>query len=140
VIDHRPKFVEGFAALGLSEVVLATPDTATAHMFKGPAAAAVLMTHSYVIDLRLLERLIPAPLAYLGLLGARQRRDQLLDDLANGTHGPQHVLTSEERSRFFAPVGLRLGGDTPESIALSICAEIQAQLSQASSGHLRDAR
>jgi xanthine/CO dehydrogenase XdhC/CoxF family maturation factor len=138
VVDHRPKFVEGFAALDLADVVHAAPEQAAKHAFLGPTAAAVIMTHNYGVDLRLLETLLPAPLAYLGLLGARRRRDQLLVDLASGEHGPQYAPTPEDRARFFAPVGLRLGGDTPEAIALCICAEIQARLGRIEIRHLRE--
>jgi xanthine/CO dehydrogenase XdhC/CoxF family maturation factor len=49
----------------------------------------------------------------------------------------EFVPTPEQRARLYSPVGLKLGGDTPAAIALSIVAEIQAVLSRSEGVHLR---
>ncbi|MBL9203867.1 MAG: XdhC family protein [Opitutaceae bacterium] len=96
--------------------------------------AAVVMTHHYVHDLPVLGALAGKPLAYVGLLGPRKRAQRLLQDLAG-----QGVSVSAELSgRLHAPVGLDLGGDTPESVALSIVAELQAVLSGRDGRPLRE--
>jgi xanthine dehydrogenase accessory factor len=90
----------------------------------GPDDAAVLLTHSYEQDRALLPLLLPLHLRYLGLLGARHRsRLLLLEAAAQLGCTPEACL-----ERVHAPVGLNLGGDTPESVALAIVAEIQAVL------------
>jgi xanthine/CO dehydrogenase XdhC/CoxF family maturation factor len=90
----------------------------------GPNDAAVLLTHSYVQDRALLPLLLPMGLRYLGLLGARHRSRLLLVEAAE-----QLGWRAEEcLERVHAPVGLNLGGDTPESVALAIVAEMQAVL------------
>ena len=91
--------------------------------------AAVLLTHSYEQDRTLLPHLLPIGLRYLGLLGARHRSRLLLIETAE-----QLGWTPEQcLARLHTPVGLPLGGDTPEAVALAIVAEIQSVL------HGRDA-
>ncbi len=84
--------------------------------------AVVLMTHSFEQDLSLLTELLLVRPKYLGLLGARQRSALLVRDAARQADLP----FAEAFARVHAPIGLELGGDGPESIALSIAAEVQA--------------
>ena len=65
------------------------------------------------------------PVPYVGLLGPGARRERLFAEL-----GPERTALLRQRLR--APIGLDLGGRTPEAIALSIVAEIQSMLSSAS--------
>ena len=75
---------------------------------------AVVMTHNLERDIEYLRALLPAPLAYLGAIGSRQRAQKLL----------KGCEASAPRVR--APAGLDLGSETPEEIALAIAAEILA--------------
>ena len=81
-----------------------------------PQTACVLMNHHFGKDLELLLALWDSPVGYLGLLGSRKRRDQLLERLA--------FERDLESRKLFAPVGLDLGGEGAREIALEICAEI----------------
>lgn len=87
-----------------------------------PTDAVVLMTHSFEQDLSLLTELLSVRPKYLGLLGARQRSALLLRDAARKAS----LSFAEAFARVHAPIGLELGGDGPESIALSIAAQVQA--------------
>jgi xanthine/CO dehydrogenase XdhC/CoxF family maturation factor len=99
-----------------------------------PADAIVLMTHSYEQDRALLTGLLsvcpapPSPLAapaiYIGLLGARHRSSLLLSEAA----AQLNLSLAECCARVYAPVGLDLGGDGPEAVALAVIAEVQAWL------------
>ena len=84
--------------------------------------AVVLMTHSYEQDRAWLTAVLPKKPRYLGLLGARHRSALLLSESA-ALLGWDVAQVCE---RVFAPVGLDLGGDGAEAIALSTIAEIQA--------------
>ncbi|MFI5338061.1 MAG: XdhC family protein, partial [Opitutales bacterium] len=95
---------------------------------------AVIMTHRYADDLQLLGHLLPRPLAYLGLLGPRRRSDQLLARLRADGFNP----TPPMLAKLHSPVGLDLGGGTPEVVALSIVAEVQALLAGRPPVFLRD--
>lgn len=96
--------------------------------------AAIIMMHNYPDDLVLLRMLLPRSLRYLGILGARPRTRQLLDDLAK----TGMVLSDEQLHRLHYPIGLNTGGDAPEEMALSIIAEIQAVAHGRDGGFLRD--
>ena len=89
--------------------------------------AAVVMTHNFLRDAELLPRLLASNVAYIGLLGPKSRGDELLAE-ANVAADP----------RIHSPIGLDLGGETPEEIALSIVAEIQAVLNRRSARALRE--
>ena len=123
----RPATVERFSAadcvvLGFSESKQITFDEHT---------VAVIMTHNYLYDLELLPLLLPLSLTYLGILGPKQRTARLLAELQEGFHfnSAQHL---------YSPVGLDIGADNPEEIALAIAAEIQAVLQKRSGGFLKE--
>src|SRR5579875_2928740 len=84
--------------------------------------AVILMTHSYEQDRSWLEQLLPCQPRYIGLLGSRHRSALLLAEAA------QALGWSLDRAcnRVFSPVGLDLGGDGAEAVALSALSEIQA--------------
>lgn len=84
--------------------------------------AVVIGTHNYGRDFAALQMLVQSPVAYLGLIGSRRRRDQLLCDLLDGE--------GEVPASLHGPAGLDLGAEAPEEIALAIVAEIQATLGQ----------
>jgi xanthine/CO dehydrogenase XdhC/CoxF family maturation factor len=81
------------------------------------------MSHHLPSDLGYLRSLSAARIPYVGLLGPARRRDKLLADLGDAAPG----LTGRLRS----PIGINIGGRTPESIALSIVAEIHARFTGA---------
>ena len=93
----------------------------------GDYDAAIVMTHNFHRDVELLPRLLATSIPYIGLLGPKRRADELFAE-ANVARDP----------RVHAPIGLDLGSDTPEEIALSIVAEIQAVLNQRSTRPLRE--
>ena len=92
------------------------------------------MTHNYSRDKLILPALFEADLFYLGLLGPRRRTEQLLEEV----NSDGSLITPEKLEKLYAPVGLDIGADTPEAIALSIIGEIQSVLTKRKGGHLRD--
>jgi xanthine/CO dehydrogenase XdhC/CoxF family maturation factor len=84
--------------------------------------AAVLMTHSYEQDREVLASLLPVAPGYLGLLGAKHRSSLLVSEAA----AMIGWTVAECCELIHAPVGLDLGGDGPEAIALAVIAEVQA--------------
>ena len=95
---------------------------------------AVVMTHNYLDDLAILKLLIPSDLKYLGCLGSQQRTAKLRQDLR--TEGREY--TSTQLQKLYAPVGIDIGADTPETIALAIVAEMQAVLANRDGGFLKN--
>ena len=88
----------------------------------GTDDAVVLMTHSYEQDRRLLVAMLPLQPRYLGLLGSRHRSSLLVSEAAEMLGRSVEACCAG----LFAPVGMDLGGDGPEAIALAILAEVQA--------------
>jgi xanthine/CO dehydrogenase XdhC/CoxF family maturation factor len=120
VQDHRPAYLESgdFAA---AERVHCVPvaEAATAislHKF----AAAIVMSHHLASDRQYLRQLATTDIGYIGLLGPRDRRKRLLDELGD--------VAERLLPRLHGPAGLDIGGRGPAAIALSIIAEIHSDL------------
>ena len=92
--------------------------------------AAIVKSHNYGRDFTALQKLLRLNLRYVGLIGPKNRRDQLLNDLLDVGVGIN--------AGFFAPAGLALGTETPQEIALSIVAEIQRVFAGGSGESLRE--
>ncbi len=90
---------------------------------------AVLMSHSYSQDLEVLRELAHLPLRYLGILGPTKRTEQLLSDAG--------LSQSAIAASLHGPMGLDIGADGPEQVALAVIAEIQATLNSREGGALR---
>jgi xanthine/CO dehydrogenase XdhC/CoxF family maturation factor len=125
VADPRAAFATAKRFPTADALVVGPAAELAEHVALDSDTMAVVMTHHYVHDVPLLRALLPRPLAYLGLLGPKKRADKILADLA----GEGVVVTPAQRSRLHAPVGLDLGADSPEQVALAIVAEMQASLS-----------
>jgi xanthine dehydrogenase accessory factor len=133
VVGSRPAtgLAERFA--GVDALHVTGSDEPTAGVPVPPDAAVVVMTHNVARDGAILAGL-RGPVRYLGLLGPRHRTRKLLADLPDGR------VRGVEPDRFHWPVGLDVGAETPEQIALSVVAEVQAALSGATGRPLRDRR
>ena len=118
VVDHRPAYAQADHFPFAERVILSRPDELLSAAELSRFSAAVVMSHHLPSDLAYLRSLSATSIPYVGLLGPAVRRERLLSDL-----GPQ---ADSLRPRLHAPVGLALGGRTPESIALAIVAEIHA--------------
>ncbi len=90
---------------------------------------AVIMSHSYSQDLAALRELAHLPLRYLGILGPNKRTLQLMSDAG--------FDDSDICARLHGPMGLDIGADGPEQVALAVIAEIQATLNSREGGTLR---
>jgi xanthine dehydrogenase accessory factor len=102
------------------------PDDVTRRFDLSTFDAVVIMTHNYLYDLTLLGVVLASPIRYVGLLGPKSRGDELLAHLDSQSLVPS--IRERIGDRFYNPIGLDLGGESPEEIALSIVAEAQAVL------------
>jgi xanthine/CO dehydrogenase XdhC/CoxF family maturation factor len=124
VADHRPAYLErdGFARAEASIAV--RPKALEKDVRLENFDAIVVMSHHLVTDREYLRQLAAIDVPYLGLLGPPARRQRLLDEL--GDQAGALV------NRLRGPVGIDIGADTAESIAVSIAAEMQQVLVEAS--------
>jgi xanthine/CO dehydrogenase XdhC/CoxF family maturation factor len=110
------------------EVVAGTPGELAARVDACDRAVAVVMGHDYELDRRHVGMLVATKARYIGVLGPRARTARMLDELGLASDDP----------RIHAPIGLALGAETPQEIALATVAEIQAVLRGAPATSLRD--
>lgn len=98
-----------------------------------PYTACILMSHNYEYDRDVLRKLLKTPTPYIGILGPRKRFDKMLQEFE-----AQHIaLSAEDFQRIHSPIGLDIGAETPDEIALSILAEIQSKFANRSGGFLK---
>ena len=123
--------------------IFGLPQNAADHFSLRPTDAAVLMTHSFDQDARVLTSLLKAESlpAYLGVLGPQRRTRELLVEAARLLGLPGTTAQIERwLAEMHAPTGLDLGADAPATIALSIIAEVQQALTAATGQPLRTVR
>jgi xanthine/CO dehydrogenase XdhC/CoxF family maturation factor len=98
-----------------------------------PFTACVLMSHNYEYDRDVLRKLLTSPAPYIGILGPRKRFDKMLEEYAKeGIH-----LSSDLLHRIHSPIGLDIGAEAPDEIAVSIIAEIQGKFATRSGVFLK---
>lgn len=136
VVDHRPAYATTARFPLADKVVLAAPENVLSRVGLDGDTLALVMTHNYLRDLKLLEILLPSPVRYLGQLGPRKRIGQLLDELRQKGIHPR----PEQLSRLYAPVGLDIGSESPAEVALSMLAEMQAVITNHTGGFIRAKR
>jgi xanthine dehydrogenase accessory factor len=134
VVDHRPVVnapVERFPGAVMVECGdarhLADSVALTSH------TAAVVMSHHYARDLEYVQALLDGRVAYIGILGPRARTERMFSELESDSR-----QAHASRDAVFGPIGLDIGGDGPESIALSVISEVSAVMNRRAAGHLRD--
>jgi xanthine dehydrogenase accessory factor len=94
----------------------------------------VVATHNFVDDRLALDELLASPVPYVGLMGPRERFEEMLEEFDE----EGREFSSDELSRLYTPVGLDLGAGDPGGIAVSIVGEVLAVANGREPRHLRD--
>lgn len=133
VVDGRPAYATRERFPMADDVRLCRAEAVPDGLSLEGVRAAVVMNHNYHHDRSILAHLLRSPVPYIGLLGPRKRTQKMLDELA------QEGLSFGEAqlNRLYGPVGLDIGAETPEQVALSIVAEILAVSSDRSGASLK---
>jgi xanthine/CO dehydrogenase XdhC/CoxF family maturation factor len=96
-----------------------------------PWTVAVTMSHSYSQDLQVLTELSAASLLpYIGVLGPRKRTEQMFEEAG--------LSRLAESSSLHSPMGLDIGAEGPDQVALAVVAEIQAAMNKRQGGPLSE--
>ena len=114
-------------------VVAINRHEAANHLSVDEHTAALLISHNYNYDIAVLASLLTTSVPYIGILGPDKRANRMREELM-----AKEGWTQQDDERIYAPVGLNIGAETPDEIALSIVAEIQAKFNGRSAGFLRD--
>jgi xanthine/CO dehydrogenase XdhC/CoxF family maturation factor len=96
-------------------------------------SAAVLMSHNFNYDKAVLQSLLMTDIPYIGMLGPRKRFEKMQAEFEK----EGVFFTDSNLERVHAPIGLDLGAETPDEIALSIIAEVKSFFSQRTGGSLK---
>lgn len=134
VVDARQRRASKERFAEADEVLLCRAEDVAAHVSLSETTAIVIMTHNYLHDVELLRALLPSPARYLGILGPKERTSKLLEEIRTDVFG----LASSQFARLHSPVGMDIGAETPEEIAISIICEIKAVWAARGGGFLRD--
>jgi xanthine dehydrogenase accessory factor len=126
VVDGRPDYARAERFPDARKVLVSRGGNHLQDVSIDPETAVVMMTHNYPLDSVLLPRILSFQPCYLGLLGPRARAQRLFSE-----------LQLSEPAYLHAPAGLDAGSDSPEAIALSIVAEIQAVTNSRPGGKLK---
>ncbi|HEX4787772.1 MAG TPA: XdhC/CoxI family protein [Actinospica sp.] len=120
VCDARPVFATTARFPDADEVVVDWPHRYLAGQQVDRRTAVCVLTHDEKFDIPVLQTALRLPIGYVGAMGSRRTCAQRMDRLR--TEG----LDDAELARLHAPIGLDLGGRTPQETAIAIVAEIVA--------------
>ena len=118
VVDDRPEFTSRERFLEADHVLCMDYDQAFEALPDYRNTYYVVVTPGHKKDLQCVTHILKRSYAYAGMIGSRSKVARVL-------HSLQEMGFSEEkRKELHAPIGLKLGGQTPSEIAVSIAAEI----------------
>ena len=133
VVDGRATHATAERFAAACQVLVSRPEKVLEQIPIDEQTVFVLMTHNYNYDLAMLTALMKTNAVYIGVLGPRIKLDRMLDEIQAGGM----KLSRDQLGRVYGPVGLDIGAETPEEIALSVIAEIKTILAGKSGQPLR---
>lgn len=127
VVDHRSAFLASERFPDAERRLALRPEEGVGSLSIGPSTYAVVKTHRIAHDREWARQLLAAAAEHVGLLGPRARTREIVRQIG-----------AEGDARVFGPVGLDLGAEGPEQVALSIVSELLAASSGIEPRHLRE--
>lgn len=120
LVDSRKEMYECIE--GVSKFIIGDYSTVLSAEDVSPGSFMIIVTHSHNDDYNVLKRIYTSPWdpKYIGLIASKRKTDIFLKQLSSEFGGKINL------NKLYMPIGLNIGGVSPEEIALSIAAEIQA--------------
>ena len=131
VCDARPLFATPQRFPSADEVVVAWPSEYLRSTHTDSRTVICVLTHDEKFDIPLLEEALRLPVAFVGAMASRsthERRIRALEDAG---------VSAARIARLHSPIGLDIGGSTPQETAVSILAEVIASRTGAAGASLR---
>jgi len=125
VIDGRNNYAVADRFPTANRIIISKPENILPQLEINEWTAFVLMTHNYNYELALLKQLLPLNLNYVGILGPKKKLERMLAEIEDGGL----IITEIQLKSVYGPVGLDIGSESSEEIALSIVAEVKAVFS-----------
>ncbi len=120
VVDERQDCALPALLPGADEIICATAADAFGKLRLGPESFAVIATPGHLYDFAAVRGCLATEAGFIGLLGSRRKRETLLKTLE------EEGFDAAERARVVTPVGLDIGAQTPEELAVSIVGQLIA--------------
>lgn len=134
VVDGRPNYAKAERFTSACQILVSKPENVLNQIVIDEQTVFVLMTHNYNYDKAMISVLLNHTVRYVGMLGPHKKKQQMLNELQQ--EGIR--FTNQQLAVLHSPVGLDIGAETPEEIALSIIAEIKAVLGGRNGTSLRN--
>ncbi len=134
IVDGRKTHANSFRFPDAKKILIAKPPALLQSIIIDEQTVVVIMSHNYNYDLGMLQQLIKTNCKYIGVLGPRKKLEKMFQELED--EGME--ITAPDKEKIYGPVGLDIGAETSEEIALAIIAEIKAVLSKKDAGLLKN--
>ena len=131
LIDGRKNLATAQRFPTAKRIVTGSGDQVVQDLDTDSFTAALLMTHNFEYEAQVLKDLMPLDLLYIGILGPKKKSEKLIERLEN------QGLTVDQTA-IYSPMGLDIGAEGSEEIALSILAEVKAVLAKKQGTFLRE--
>ena len=122
VVDGRANYAKQERFVSACQVLVAKPENVLEQITIDEHTVFLLMTHNFNYDMAMLRQLLGKTVTYIGMLGPKKKRERMLNELKDEGSN----FTEQQLSVLHSPVGLDIGAEISEEIALSILAEIKA--------------
>jgi len=134
IVDGRANYAKADRFPSACQILVSKPEDVLQQIVIDEQTVFALMTHNYNYDMAMLKELVSRDVVYVGLLGPKKKLDRIINELKeNGQE-----LSATQLATIHGPVGLDIGAETSEEIALSIVAEIKAVLSKKEGRELKN--
>ncbi len=118
VLDDRPEFADGRFFGKQTEVRVVSYDCALEGINIHEDAFVVIVTRGHLGDKTVLAQVLKTDAGYIGMIGSAGKRDAIFGKLI------EKGFSKNDLERVYCPIGIEIGADTPEEIAVSIVAEL----------------
>lgn len=118
VVDDRENYASSDRFPEADDIIVMDFNKAVDSLNINPTTYLVLITRGHKHDELILRKVVDTKAAYIGMIGSKRRVAAVLTSLRRDGYSPKLI------DRIHAPIGLRIGAQTPEEIALSIAAEV----------------
>jgi len=133
IVDERPEFANRERYPEANEIIVAPYDDVATRVKPTPNSYILIFTPGHITDMRVLRWAVTTPARYIGMMGSKRKVTGIFHELQ------KEGIPAERLERVHAPVGLDIGAQPPEEIAISVVAEMIAirRRSTAALAHLR---
>lgn len=128
VLEDRPKYADDARRAGADRVICDAFQNGLEQIPGDNNTYFIIVTRGHRYDIQCLEAILKKPHAYIGMIGSRVRVAKVKETLI------ENGADKEILDRVYTPIGLRIGAETPEEIAVSILAQVIEVKNQKRSG------